>query len=161
MGRDGVKISSSVKMVRQAPLSMECSRQEYWSGLPFPTQGIFPIQGLNPRLLHLLYCRQILYYSTSSQRETERLRNRPRANVSFSSRARTEPWALVSSWTPCSSSVFLCTSGASSHLELTHVQSWAATEGSGYKPHLPVFSPQAAVFFYLTCPASYFTLSAV
>ena len=24
-------------------------------------QGVFPTQGLNPRLLHLLYCRQILY----------------------------------------------------------------------------------------------------
>ena len=26
----------------QAPLSMEFSRQEYWSGLPFPTPGDFP-----------------------------------------------------------------------------------------------------------------------
>ena len=25
----------------QAPLSMKFSRQEYWRGLPFPTQGIF------------------------------------------------------------------------------------------------------------------------
>ena len=25
----------------QAPLSMEFSRQEYWSGLPFPSPGIF------------------------------------------------------------------------------------------------------------------------
>ena len=25
-----------------APLSMEFSKQEYWSGLPFPTPGIFP-----------------------------------------------------------------------------------------------------------------------
>ena len=31
----------------QAPLSMEFSRQEYWSGLPFPAQGIFPTQGWN------------------------------------------------------------------------------------------------------------------
>ena len=35
----------------QAPLSMEFSRQEYWSGLPCPSPGIFPTQGLN---LHLL-----------------------------------------------------------------------------------------------------------
>ena len=41
----------------QALLSMEFSRQEYWSGLPFPPQGIFPTQGYNP---HLLHCRQIL-----------------------------------------------------------------------------------------------------
>ena len=44
--------------IRQAPLSMEFSRQEYWSGLPFPSPGIFPTQGLNPGLLH---CRQIHY----------------------------------------------------------------------------------------------------
>ena len=30
---------------------MDFSRQEYWSGLPFPSQGIFPTQGSNPRLL--------------------------------------------------------------------------------------------------------------
>ena len=38
----------------EAPLSMEFSRQEYWSGLPFLFQGIFPTQGLNSCLLHLL-----------------------------------------------------------------------------------------------------------
>ena len=27
-------------------------KQEYWSGLHFLLQGIFPTQGLNPRLLH-------------------------------------------------------------------------------------------------------------
>ena len=30
----------------QAPLSMELSRQEYWSGLPLLLQGIFLNQGL-------------------------------------------------------------------------------------------------------------------
>ena len=30
------------------PLSMGFSRQEYWSGLPFPFQGIFLTQGSNP-----------------------------------------------------------------------------------------------------------------
>ena len=35
------------------------SRQEYWCGLPSLFQDIFPTQGLNPRLLHLLHCRQI------------------------------------------------------------------------------------------------------
>ena len=28
-------------VAHQAPLSMEFSRQEFWSGLPFPTPGIF------------------------------------------------------------------------------------------------------------------------
>ena len=57
-------VSSSVTpwtVARQAPLSMEFTGQntEYCSGWPFPFQGIFPTQGLNPSLLH---CRQILYY---------------------------------------------------------------------------------------------------
>ena len=39
----------------QAPLSMPSSRQEHWSGSPFPSQGIFLTQELNPRLLHPLH----------------------------------------------------------------------------------------------------------
>ena len=39
-------------LVHQAPLNMEFSRQEYWSGLPFFPPGIFPTQGSNLRLLH-------------------------------------------------------------------------------------------------------------
>ena len=31
------------------------SRQEYWSILPFSPPGIFPTQGWNPHLLHLLH----------------------------------------------------------------------------------------------------------
>ena len=31
----------------QAPLSMGFPKQEFWSGLPFPSPGIFLIQGLN------------------------------------------------------------------------------------------------------------------
>ena len=30
------------------PLSMEFSRQEYWSGLPFPSPGDFPSPGIKP-----------------------------------------------------------------------------------------------------------------
>ena len=33
----------------QAPLSMEFSRQEYWSGLPFPSPGDLPDPGIKPR----------------------------------------------------------------------------------------------------------------
>ena len=43
-------------VAHQATLSTEFPRQEYWSGLPFPIQGIFPTtQGSNPHLLHLLH----------------------------------------------------------------------------------------------------------
>ena len=51
--------ATSWTVAYQAPPSMGFSRQEYWSGLPFLLQGIFPTQGLN---LGLLHCRQILYY---------------------------------------------------------------------------------------------------
>ena len=54
-------VSNSVTLwtvARQAPLSMEFSRQEYWSGLPCPSPGIFFTQGSN---LGLLHWRQILY----------------------------------------------------------------------------------------------------
>ena len=33
-------------VARQAPLSVEFSRQEYWSGLPFPPPGNLPDSGI-------------------------------------------------------------------------------------------------------------------
>ena len=36
-------------VAHQAPLSMEFSRQEYWSGLPFPSPGDLPDSGIEPR----------------------------------------------------------------------------------------------------------------
>ena len=42
----------------QAPLSMEFSKQEYWSGKLFPSPGIFPTQRSNSGLPH---CGWILY----------------------------------------------------------------------------------------------------
>ncbi|CAI9152054.1 unnamed protein product [Rangifer tarandus platyrhynchus] len=35
-------------IAHQAPLSMEFSRQEYWSGLPFPSPGDLPDPGIEP-----------------------------------------------------------------------------------------------------------------
>ena len=35
-------------VARQAPLSMGFSRQEYWSGLPFPSPGDLPHLGIEP-----------------------------------------------------------------------------------------------------------------
>ena len=36
-------------VAHQAPLSMEFSRQEYWSGLPFPSPGDLPDPGIKSR----------------------------------------------------------------------------------------------------------------
>ena len=38
-------------VAHQAPLSMEFSRQEYWSGLPFPTSEDLPNSGIEPTSL--------------------------------------------------------------------------------------------------------------
>ena len=49
-----VQLSATLWTVaHQASLSMEFSRQEYWSGLLCPSPGVFPIHWLNPCLLHL------------------------------------------------------------------------------------------------------------
>ena len=59
----GLLVISSVKVkvlvaqsclteARQAPLSIEFSRQEYCSGFPFSPPGDLPTHGLNPSLPH-------------------------------------------------------------------------------------------------------------
>ena len=55
-GRKKVKLLGGVQffvtlwtVARQAPLSMGFSRQEYWSGLPFPSPGDLPNPGIKPR----------------------------------------------------------------------------------------------------------------
>ena len=50
-------LASPWTVAPQAPLSMGFPRQEYWSGLPLPSQETFPTQGSNP---HLLHCKQVL-----------------------------------------------------------------------------------------------------
>ena len=37
----------------QAPLSIEFSRQEYWSGLPFPSPGDLPNPGIETPVSHI------------------------------------------------------------------------------------------------------------
>ena len=37
-----------IDIAYQAPPSMEFSRQEYWSGLPFPSPGDLPHPGIEP-----------------------------------------------------------------------------------------------------------------
>ena len=55
MGRKKVKSFSCVRffaapltIAHQTPPSMEFSRQEYWSGLPFPSPGDLPDPGIEP-----------------------------------------------------------------------------------------------------------------
>ena len=41
-------------VAQQAPLFMGFSRQEYWTGLPFPPPGDFPDPGIEPESLMCL-----------------------------------------------------------------------------------------------------------
>ena len=43
-----VALRDCSKEALQAPLSLEFSRQEYWSGLPFPSPGDLPNPGIEP-----------------------------------------------------------------------------------------------------------------
>ena len=52
--QSGPTLCSPWTVVFQASLSIKFSRQEFWSELPFPTQGIVQTQGSNSHLLHLL-----------------------------------------------------------------------------------------------------------
>ena len=51
----------------QPPLSVGFSRQEYWSGLPFPSLGIFPTQGSDLHLLHWQVDSLLLKWSEVAQ----------------------------------------------------------------------------------------------
>ena len=81
-------------VVYQVSLSIGFSRQEYWSGLTFPSPGDLPDQGSNPGLLH---CRQTLYP----------LSHQGRVNISNSMFVETfiflhHPPSLILSYCTCS-----------------------------------------------------------
>ena len=53
-------------VAQKAPLSMEFSRQEYWSRLPFPTRGDLEAVGIEAvSLASAAFDRQILYRCTT------------------------------------------------------------------------------------------------
>ena len=49
----------------QAPLTVGFSRQEYWSGLPFPSSGNFYTPGIEPVSLYWQACYLLLSYQQS------------------------------------------------------------------------------------------------
>ena len=49
-------------VICQAPLPMEFSRQENWSGLPSPSPGNLPNPGIEPTSLASAVGKRILYY---------------------------------------------------------------------------------------------------
>ena len=53
--QSGPTLRDPVIVAHEAPLSMEFSRQEYWSGLPVPIPGDHPYPEIEPALLCLLH----------------------------------------------------------------------------------------------------------
>ena len=67
-------------VVHQAPLSMEFSRQEYWSGLPCPPPGDLPNPGVKPKspALHSSLHFYNFYLSiTNTELEDEKTKKNP------------------------------------------------------------------------------------
>ena len=75
----------------QAPLSVEFSRQEYWSGLPFPTPGDLPNPGIEPISLACLLA--VGFFTTGPHGEPmiPQVANTINLNVSF------KPWKMKQS----------------------------------------------------------------
>ena len=48
VAKSGLTLATPCTVACQAPLSMEFSRQEYWSGLPFPSPGDLPDPEIKP-----------------------------------------------------------------------------------------------------------------
>ena len=80
----------------RASLSIGFPRQEYWSGLPFFPQGIFPTQGLNPGLLR---CRQILYHLSYQRNQIGKGAMEKEEQEGKSKKPMEAPWGSKSSWT--------------------------------------------------------------
>ena len=57
-------------VAHQAPQSMEFSRQEHWSGLPFPSPGDLPNLGIEPISL-MSPAMEGGFFTTSAAREAQ------------------------------------------------------------------------------------------
>ena len=67
-------------IARQTPLSLGFSRQEYWSGLPFPSPGDLPDPGIEPR---------------SPALQADSLLSVPPEKSLFSTEADTKKWGML------------------------------------------------------------------
>ena len=82
----------------QAPISTEFSRQQYWSGLPFPPPGKFPDPGIKSMICTVVkYCHLIAYVF----------------NCGYSSHYHTLQWVYHSVISACISTPALHISGLS------------------------------------------------
>ena len=79
----------------QSPLSMGISREEYWSGLPWPPPGDLPDPGIQPVFYISCIGRQVLPTSATWEAQTF-------IKKSFYVLAQTQPFLTCasSSWVP-------------------------------------------------------------
>ena len=84
---------SSGSVASQAPLSMRCTRQEYWSGLPFPSPGDPLNPGIEPRSPEL----QVASLPLSPQGNPER-KWKVKVKVAQSCLTLCDPHGLYSPW---------------------------------------------------------------
>ena len=80
-------------VARQAPLSMEFPRQEYWRGLPFPPPAILPSPGIKPES------------PVSPALQADSLPAEPSGKQCFSKVLQKHPWRTLQhrSWDPSTS----------------------------------------------------------
>ena len=104
-------------VAHQAPLSMEFSRQEYWSGLPFPSPKDLPDPGIKPRSPTLQADSSLYELQGSSQgfkdgpHQRRRRRRKQKKEINIGKKKRN--WLLKIPFMP-SFCLFVCFSGYSS-----------------------------------------------
>ena len=79
-------------VAHQASLSIEFSRQEYWSGLPFPPPGYLPNPGMEPASLEFRALAGRFFTTAPSgkplERETGQLIRMSRMDTQYKAHAR-------------------------------------------------------------------------
>ena len=112
----------------QAPLSMEFSRQVYWSELPFPTRGDLPDSGIKPKFL-VSPALAVRIFTTSATWEAH-------VCCIFVVQLLSRVWLFATLWTAA------CQASLSFILELaqTHVHQ----VGDAIQPSHPLSSPSPA-----------------
>ena len=72
-------------------------RQEYWSGLPFPSPGIFPTQGLNPRLLQVFVAQMVKRLPAMQETQVQSLGQEDTLQKEMETHSSTLSWKIP--WT--------------------------------------------------------------
>ena len=91
IAQSGPALATSWTVALQAPPSMGFSRQEYWSGLPFPSPGDLPNPGMD--LASPALAGRILYHWTT--REALRVKWARQVKKTYSADKPADRWASL------------------------------------------------------------------